>query len=260
LPIRVAVPNAIGNFDFMQFTDITVGSGTDRSAFTGMLEGGLHEALQHSLRGQLSQAAATARALVDHVSGAHLPAVQSIVDTVEHAEGMLEDALELLRAGSTGRVQVTKRRTNLKFVCELVVDSIQARYPTRGLDFGSERSRVVGEWDPDAIAAMLTRLILHAIGYGPSGGVVRIRLDEVGDEVILEVWSAGTMPADIPLDRIFDPFVSARSRGSEAGHRLGLGLCLASAIARAHDGGISAHSDATGTTLRVVLPNAGKKA
>jgi signal transduction histidine kinase len=207
------------------------------------------------LRGQLSHAAATARALVDHVSGAHLPAVQSIVDTVEHAEGMLEDALELLRAGSTGRVQVNKRRTNLKFVCELVVDSIQARYPTRGLDFASEQSRITGEWDPDAIAAMLTRLILHALGYGPPGGVARIRLEELANDVSIEVWSAGTLPAEIPMDRIFEPFVSARSR-SEAGHRLGLGLCLASAIARAHDGRIEAESDASGTTFRVTLPKA----
>jgi signal transduction histidine kinase len=240
----------------MLLTDRTAGSGADRLPLSGMLVGGLHEALQHSLRGQLSQAAATARALVDHVSGAHLPAVQSIVDTVEHAEGMLEDALELLRAGTTGRVQVTKRRTNLKFVCELVVDSVQARYPTRGLDFGSERQRVAGEWDPDAIAAMLTRLILHAIGYGPAGGVVRIRLDEVDSDVTLEVWSAGKVPAEIPMDRIFEPFVSARSHGSDAGHRLGLGLCLASAIARAHDGRIDAHSDANGTTFRVTLPKA----
>jgi signal transduction histidine kinase len=240
----------------MQFTDTTAGSGTDRSAFAGMLQGGLHEALQHSLRGQLSQAAATARALVDHVSGAHLPAVQSIVDTVEHAEGMLEDALELLRAGSTGRVEVTRRKTNLKFVCELVVDSIQARYPTCGLKFASEQPRVVGQWDPDAIAAMLSRLILHAMGYGPAGGVVQIRLDEDGSGVTLEVWSAGIMPADIPMDRLFDPFVSARARGSQAGHRLGLGLCLASAIARAHDGKIEAGGDANGTTLRVTLPKA----
>lgn len=238
----------------MLLTNTTAGSGTDRSALAGMLEGGLHEALQHSLRGQLSHAAATARALVDHVSGAHLPAVQSIVDTVEHAEGMLEDALELLRAGSTGRVQVTRRRTNLKFVCELVIDSLQARYPTRGLEFTAERSRIIGEWDPDAIAAMLSRLILHALGYGPPGGVARIRLEELSNDVCLEVWSAGVMPADIPMDRIFEPFVSTRSRSSEAGHRLGLGLCLASAIARAHDGSIKAESDVGGTTFRVTLP------
>jgi K+-sensing histidine kinase KdpD len=238
----------------MLSTDTRLGSGSDRSGLAGMLEGGLHEALQHSLRGQLSHAAATARALVDHVSGAHLPAVQSIVDTVEHAESMLEDALELLRAGSTGRVQVTKRRTNLKFVCELVVDSVQARHPTHGLEFSSERPRILGEWDPDAIAAMLSRLILHALGYGPPGGVTRIRLDELANEVKLEVWSAAVLPADIPMDRIFEPFVAARSRGAEAGHRLGLGLCLASAIARAHDGKIEVASDARGTTFRVSLP------
>jgi signal transduction histidine kinase len=238
--------------------DATVGSVTDRLAPAGVPEGGFHKALQHSLRGQLSQAAATARALVDHVGGAHIPAVQSIVDAVEQAEGMLDDALELLRVGSTGHVQVTKRRTNLKFVCELVVDSIQARHPTRGLDFASERPRIAGEWDPDAIAAMLSRLILHALGYGPPGGAVRIRLAEHPSEVSLELWSAGALPNDVPIDRIFEPFFSARSRGSETGHRqrLGLGLCLASAIARAHGGWIRAASDAEGTTFRVTLPKA----
>jgi signal transduction histidine kinase len=231
-----------------------VGTDADRAAFRRILEGGLHEALKSNLRGQVSRAVAMARVLVDQVNGAHSPAVQSILEAVEHTESMLEDVLEFLHAGRNGRVQVTRRRTNLKPVCERIIDSIQSRHPTHGLEFASD-PRVDGDYDPDAIAAMLSRLIMNGIEHGPGDGLVRITLHGLANQVVLEVWNAGAMPADVPMDRLFEPFACVRARRSDARQGLGLGLCLSSAIARAHDGYIEAQSDpARGTTFRVVLP------
>jgi signal transduction histidine kinase len=232
-----------------------VGADADRAAFRRIVEGGLHEAMRHSLHGQVSRAVAMARVLVDQVSGAHAPAARSILQAVEQTENMLEDVLEFLQAGRNGRVQLTRRRANLRPVCERVIDSIQGRYPTHGLEFESD-PRVDGEWDPDAIAAMLSRLIVNGIEHGTADGLVRIRLRAAASEAILEVWSAGELPADVPVDRLFEPFVSVRARRSGARHGLGLGLSLANEIARAHDGRIEAQSDdaGRGTTFRVFLP------
>jgi len=228
----------------------------DRAAIRAILEGGLRAALQHSVGAQLSRAVATARVLVDQVSGAHSAALRSIVDAVEQTEGMLEDVVEFLRVGENGSVQVNRRRINLKPVCERVIDSIQGRHPTHALHFNSD-PRVLGEWDPDAIAAMLSRLILNAIEHGSADGVVRIRLRGLADEVILEVWNGGGILEDIPVHRLFEPFARESPRGSDTGRGLGLGLCLANAIARAHDGRIEVQSDEhRGTTFRVALPSA----
>jgi signal transduction histidine kinase len=231
-----------------------VGADADRAAFGRVLEGGLHDALKNGLRGQVSRAVSMARVLVDEVSGAHAPAVQSILEAVEFTEGMLEDVLEFLRVGQNGRVQVTRRRINLKPVCERVIDSIQSRYPMRGLEFASD-PRVDGEWDPDAIAAMLSRLIRNGIEHGKADGLVRVTLRGFANQAVLEVWNAGGISADVPADRLFEPFATVRGRRSDAQRGLGLGLWLSSAIARAHDGHIQAQSDASGgTTFRVVLP------
>ncbi len=221
-----------------------------------MLQGGLLEALEIHVRGQLSGALATARVLAEHVGEPHSAQAQSIVESVEQTESMLGDVLEFLRAGRAGRVQVTRRRVNLRAVCERLIDSLQGRYPTHFLELDSD-PRVDGQWDPDSIAAMLSRLVVNAIEHGTIGGRVRIRLRGLSDEVILEVWNAGPISADIPRHRLFEPFVRVRGPRSGPTHGLGLGLCLASAIARAHDGRMEVESDSgRGTTFRVALPNA----
>jgi len=233
-----------------------VGTDADRAAFRRIVEGGLHEALRQSLHWHVSPAVAIARVLVDQVDGPHSPAARSVLQAVERTEAMLEDLLEFLQAGRTGRVELTLRRANLKPVCERVIDSIQSRYPTHGLEFESD-PRVDGEWDPDAIAAMLSRLVLNGIEQGMVDGLVRVRLRSLANEVILEVWNAARVPADIPIDRVFEPFVWAVGRGPDAQSGPGLGLCLAREIARAHAGRIDVESDPRrGTTFRVVLPKA----
>ncbi len=233
-----------------------IGGDAGRAPFGERVGSGLVDALQLHLRGHLTRALTTARVLGDHVGESHSTAVRSIVDSVEHTERMLDDVLEFLRGSQTGRVQITRRRTNLKPVCERVIDSLEGRYPTRSLEFTSDPG-VEGEWDPDAIAAMLTRLVVNAIEHGSADGHVRVHLRSLSDEAILEVWNAGEMSVDLPMHRLFEPFVFVRSRRPDAAQGLGLGLCLADAIARAHDGRIDVQSDAwQGTTFRVALPTA----
>ena len=74
-------------------------------------------------------------------------------------------------------------------------------------------------------------------------------------EVRLEVKNSGPAIECSTLDRIFDPL----QRGSDdldrhADSSLGLGLYIASEIARAHGGGIEARSDETETVFVVHLP------
>jgi signal transduction histidine kinase len=92
----------------------------------------------------------------------------------------------------------------------------------------------------------------NAVQHSPPGSHILVRARSDGDRMVAEVHNEGHIAADL-LPNIFDPFRSGSSPSSREG--LGLGLFIARAIARAHQGSIEVESDAgSGTTFRLVLP------
>jgi signal transduction histidine kinase len=225
-----------------------------RVAFFRLIDANLGEVVRSKLGGQIARAAATARVLVDQGNEAHMPAGREVVEAMGLAEGMLNDVLEFWQWGFGGGARMSRRRIDLRSVCERVVDVVQLRYPTHGLGLECPK-RVEGHWDPDAIAALVMRLVLNAVHHGPADGAVRVRLAGAADAASFEVHSALPIAADLPVHRLFEPFVCARPRRLDGESGLGLGLYLANQVARAHQGRIEVESDQrAGTIFRAVLP------
>jgi signal transduction histidine kinase len=81
-----------------------------------------------------------------------------------------------------------------------------------------------------------------------------VALVDAGERVQVSVHNEGNPIAPAEQQHIFDPF----RRGSRKGNGLGLGLFIASEIARAHGGQITVTSTATdGTTFSLELPRHG---
>jgi signal transduction histidine kinase len=176
---------------------------------------------------------------------------QAIVSAAAQADVALRDLLEYLEYQTRG-VPVVRRRVDLRLLCERVLDSIQARYPETPLAF-TGAAPVEGDWDPDRLATLVSRLVVDAIERGPSRRVVRVLLRGVGNRAVFDVCTAPSKAIDAPAHP-FEPFARDRADAVHA-PRLGLGLYLARAIALAHDGSIEAlHDAATGATLRLTLP------
>jgi signal transduction histidine kinase len=111
-----------------------------------------------------------------------------------------------------------------------------------------------GAWDADRIAQLLTNLVLNALDHSPDGAPVWIRCRALEHDVVLEVVNAGPVLPPELVPRLFEPF--RRGDGARRGG-VGLGLFIARAIARAHQGDISVRSSAAdGTVFSVRLPRA----
>ena len=109
--------------------------------------------------------------------------------------------------------------------------------------------------DEHQIQQVLLNLVINAeqamtATHGRGAIEVRSNYDERRRRVIVEVVDDGPgIPADVK-DRIFDPFFTTKATGQGTG----LGLTVAHAIVREHNGEIVVTSHPPGATFRVELP------
>lgn len=92
------------------------------------------------------------------------------------------------------------------------------------------------------LSRLLINLLSNALQHSPTGGTVRVRLEQCGREIRLSVQDDGP---GIPLEaqsRIFERFHRLDPARSRRHGGTGLGLAIAQAIARRHGGVIRVES------------------
>jgi signal transduction histidine kinase len=117
--------------------------------------------------------------------------------------------------------------------------------------------RIVLPLRPTWLRRALRNLIGNALRYG---GAARVSLDQAEGWVQITVADdgPGIPPAD--LDRMLEPFTRGEASRNRATGGAGLGLTLASAIARQHGGTLTlanrsrADGMVAGLTARLILP------
>jgi two-component system NtrC family sensor kinase len=115
--------------------------------------------------------------------------------------------------------------------------------------------RVDADVDPMQVEQVIANLVLNAIQASPDGSAVHVavRRGTDGDEgtVRIEVTDDGPGIAFEHRSRIFEPFFTTKDTSGGTG----LGLAVADAIVRAHDGWIDLESEpGKGATFRIHLP------
>jgi two-component system sensor histidine kinase HydH len=106
--------------------------------------------------------------------------------------------------------------------------------------------------DRDRLKQVLLNLVLNAIEAMPAGGRLTLGAAVSGPALILTVADTGSGIAPELLPRVFEPYVTTKTKG------LGLGLAIARRIVEAHGGRIEAESRAgQGTRFRITLPREG---
>ena len=114
----------------------------------------------------------------------------------------------------------------------------------------------------ELVSQALANLIDNAIKYaGPNGKIngmpaeVVVRADNEGERITLSVADHGPGIADADRGRVVERFVRLEQSRSEPGS--GLGLSLASAVARLHGGELKLEDNHPGLRTTISLPRAG---
>lgn len=196
---------------------------------------------------------ATAVAAVRHNDGDARS--DRLVEAIGRTDSALHDLIDFVLLNTQGTFRIARRRMDLKLLCERVIDTLQRAHPQHAFVLACG-SKVEGDWDPDHVASLLSRLVLNAIERGSPQRVIRVAVQDFGDSAVLDVHNQGPTVDEVDLESLFEPFARSAERPGGCGS-LGLGLHLSREIARAHGGRLEAYCDGVaGTTLRVTLPRA----
>jgi len=114
------------------------------------------------------------------------------------------------------------------------------------------------EVDPGRMTQVLTNILDNATRHTPEGGQIILGAVQVGDQVQLSIQDSGPGLKADDLERIFERFYRAdasRQRDGEVPGGSGLGLAIAKSIVQAHNGQLSAESEAgSGLKIKILLP------
>jgi PAS domain S-box-containing protein len=105
---------------------------------------------------------------------------------------------------------------------------------------------------PAALTEMMTNLILNAMDAMPEGGTLSVDTRPEGDSVVIVVRDTGIGMSEEVRHRIFEPFFSTKGESGS-----GLGLSMAYAIVKRHEGDITVDTEpGHGTTFTLRFPAA----
>lgn len=204
--------------------------------------------LGHDLRNPLASIAAGIQLLRKRPD----PAVYAMMESsVERMSGLIDDVMDMARGRLGGGLLLFRAPIQMAPVISQVVSELQSAFPERIIDVSFALRHAV-EVDRGRIAQLLSNLLGNALAYGDAGEPVRLRASMDATTMTLSVENAGKAIPPHAMARLFLPF----TRGSAEGHKpgLGLGLYIASEIAKAHDGRIDVTSTPEETRFTFTMP------
>jgi len=178
--------------------------------------------------------------------------VGHIHNSVVRMTGLVENILDFARGRLGGGFDVDRRPdAAVAEALEQVIAEYRTARPDRAVEADISLSGPLAA-DSRRLAQLLSNLIANALNHGAQDAPVRVSARIEDDQLLVSVANTGeAIRADI-LPKLFQPFSRATDRANQQG--LGLGLYIASEIAKAHDGRLTATSDEAETRFTFTMP------
>jgi two-component system sensor histidine kinase GlrK len=175
-------------------------------------------------------------------------------DNTLQLQKLIENLLDFNIASSRGS-QLHIEHVALRPLIESVLADHKVAALARQLELEIALQPVEIEGDRAKLQTLIDNLVSNAIKFSPDQGRLHVRLEQQGDQAVIEVADSGPGIPEEERRRVFDAFYQGASSAIVHVRGTGLGLSIAREYARAHEGYIEVtDSDAPGACLRVVLP------
>ena len=205
----------------------------------------------HEIRTPLAAIRGHLELLLARVDDAAVKTLDGVLEEVGRMSRLVNQLL-LLESLEESKSTSEFSELDLAALVEDLLDHLRVVAEDQGLTLTAELEAAAVRGDPERLRQVFLNLIDNAFKYTPRGGTVSVRVFTADDSVIATVRDSGPGISSANFEQIFERFASDRSRETAG---TGLGLPIARAIARVHDGDLYAASpDGAEFTLR--LPSA----
>lgn len=183
-----------------------------------------------------------------------------IIDTADHATGLVEDLLFIVRADA-GEPRLELKSTEVIALVAEVCEEFGGKAASKALDIGFkggvERATLQG--DSRRLRQVFAILLDNALRYSHAGGTVEVAADALDGRLRVMVMDRGIGISEEEADQAFHRFFRGRAAQAHAAQGTGLGLPVARAIVEAHDGTVAiGPRDGGGTVATVTFPVEGR--
>ena len=261
-PARLDTPQTIGMFKLFAELIATHLEAADRLAVTearllseretSELREQFIAVLGHDLRNPLASIAAGARMLTKENQKEAAGEILGLMQTsVARMSALIDNVLDFARGRLGSGIALKRSPQSLEPVLNQVIAALRAGSPGRKIETTFDLTRAV-DCDGGRIAQLCSNLLGNAVTHGAAERPIHVRATTQDGKLELSIANAGEPIPSEAMERLFQPFYRLAERGSQQG--LGLGLYIASEIARARGGRIDVTSPAeTRFTFRMPL-------
>ncbi len=211
--------------------------------------------INHDLRNML----ANSHLISDRLAGVPDPTVQRFVPKlIASLDRAVALCTNTIKYGQAREQPPSRRRLNLRQLVDDAADSLEISAEHKMQWRNNVPPDLEADADPDQLYRVLLNLVrnavqaLETIARADGGhGVITVDAQREGSIVTVLVSDNGPGVPAMARERLFEAFQSTARPGGT-----GLGLAISAELIQAHGGTISLDDTESGTTFRIVLPDA----
>ena len=208
--------------------------------------------LGHDLRNPLASIAAAGRMLRKEEQTDRSTKVLDLMQgSVVRMSGLIDNVLDFARARLGGGIVLDRRAEELEPILRQVIEELRYSHLDRRIEVSIELGGPIS-CDSSRIGQLVSNLLGNALTHGTPDEPVRLSAATLDGRLELWIANGGAPISSDAMTRLFQPFFKGEAGTSQRG--LGLGLYIASEIARAHGGAITVSSGDNETRFTFVMP------
>ncbi|WP_378187112.1 ATP-binding protein [Aquimarina sp. W85] len=168
-------------------------------------------------------------------------------------QGLIDNLLDFAKGhlGDGIRLDITTDPSVLNTSIQQVITEIKSMAPDHVVDVMLHYPKSVN-CDANRVAQLLSNLLGNAIAHGASDAPIKVETAVSQDVFELKVTNGGAKIPEAAMQNLFKPFYTESTDPKKSG--LGLGLYIASEIAKAHKGNLQATSSNKQTSFIFTMP------
>lgn len=261
-PARLATPETVGMFKLFAELIASHLDANDRltisqaSLVNEQANSELREqfiaVLGHDLRNPLASIAAGIKMLPRAKTAEASSDILGFMNkSVGRMSDLIDNVLDFARGRLGSGISLSNATQDVQPILDQVIDELRSSHPAHVIDVDLAVTQPVN-CDSGRIGQLLSNLLGNALTHGAEDFPISVRAVTQGGVFKLSVSNAGEPISAAAMDQLFQPFYRGIVRQSLQG--LGLGLFIASEIARAHGGTLTVNSTAAQTHFTFRMP------